>query len=355
MVSNLSIAIVGLPNAGKSTLFNALVGRQIANVANYPFCTIDPNVGVVEVPDEKLDKLAEMSESIKKINPIVEFVDIAGLIKGASKGEGLGNKFLDNIRKCDAICHVVRGFSDTNVIKTGSDPMSDFEVVCTELILKDLETIDKFIDNNKKNIDSKKEYEVALKLKTELDKGNLAINIKLDSEEEKISKQFFLLTAKPYFIVVNLDEETYKKTSIFNLQSSNDMEVVPICAKIEQELAEFSNEEKIEFLNELGIEEAGLEKVIKRAYQALGLQSFYTTGKKESRAWTIRVGAKAPEAAGVIHTDFERGFIMAEVISFDELIVLKDWKKAKEMGKIRHEGRDYLMRPDDVVEFRFNV
>jgi len=355
MISNLSIGIVGLPNAGKSTLFNALMGRQIANVANYPFCTIDPNVGVVEVPDEKLDKLAQMSESISKINPIVEFLDIAGLIKGASKGEGLGNKFLDNIRKCDAICHVVRGFADAKVIKSGSDPMSDFEVVCTELILKDLETIDRFIDNNKKNIDNKKEYEVAIKLKTELDKGSLAVNVKLDSEENKISKQFFLLTAKPYFIVVNLDEETYKKFSISNLQFTKDMEVVPICAKIEEELSEFTQEEKKIYLKDLGIEEAGLERVIKRAYQVLGLQSFYTTGKKESRAWTIRTGAKAPEAAGAIHTDFERGFIMAEVISFDELINIKDWKKAKEMGKIRHEGRDYLMRPDDVVEFRFNV
>lgn len=354
-MAGLSIGIVGLPNAGKSTLFNALLGRHVADNTNYPFCTIDPNVGVVEVPDDKLEQLSQMSKSIKTIPAAVEFTDIAGLIKGASKGEGLGNKFLDNIRKCDAICHVVRGFGDSNVINTGSDPKSDFEVVCTELILKDLETLDRFIDNNKKNTDSKKAYEVALKLKSEMDQGKLAINVDLDEEEVGLIKQFFLLTAKPYFIVINLDEDTYKQFAISNLQFTNNMELVPVCAKVEEELSEFSIDDKTEYLRGLGIEEAGLNSVIQRAYKTLGLQSFYTTGVKESRAWTVRIGAQAPEAAGVIHTDFERGFIMAEVISFGELIAIGDWKKAKDLGKIRHEGRDYKMHPDDVVEFRFNV
>lgn len=354
-MSGLSIGIVGLPNAGKSTLFNALLGKQIAESASYPFCTIDPNVGVVEVPDEKLTRLSQMSASAKTTPAIVEFVDIAGLIKGASKGEGLGNKFLDNIRKCDAICHVVRNFNDANVINSGSNPQSDFEIICTELILKDLESLDKFIDNNKKNTDNQKLYDIAVKLKNEMDRGKLAINADIGEEEKELCKQFFLLTAKPYFIVINLDEDTYKKFSIYNLQFSKDMEVVPICAKIEEELSEFAQEERKTYLKDLGIEEVGLERVIKRAYQVLGLQSFYTTGKKESRAWTIRSGAKAPEAAGVIHTDFERGFIMAEVISFDEIIAIGDWKKAKELGKIRHEGREYVMQTDDVVEFRFNV
>lgn len=355
MVSNLSIGIVGLPNAGKSTLFNALMGRHIADNTNYPFCTIEPNVGVVAVPDTKLDKLTQMSKSDQKIPAVVEFVDIAGLIEGASKGEGLGNKFLDNIRNCDAICHVVRNFVDSNVIRSGStDPQSDFEVVCTELILKDLESIEKFIDKNKKDIEEKDRFELALRLKDQLEKGVLASRIQFNNDEQKIVDEFFLLTSKPFFIVVNTDENTFQKFSNSNFQFSI-KEIVPVCAKIEEELADFGPEEKKEYLESLGIEEAGLERVIKKAYDTLGLQSFYTTGKKESRAWTIKKGYCAPQAAGVIHTDFERGFIMAETISFDEIVKIGSWQKAKEVKKIRHEARDYIMKPDDVVEFRFNV
>jgi len=355
MISKLSIGIVGLPNAGKSTLFNALMGRHIADNTNYPFCTIEPNVGLVEVPDEKLDKLCQISESQKRIAAVVEFVDIAGLIAGASKGEGLGNKFLDNIRNCDAICHVVRDFADPSVIRSGStDPQSDFEVVCTELILKDLESLDKFIDKNKMVTEEKDKIAVAIKLKENLDKGILASRIEFDQEEKEIVDEFFLLSLKPFFIVVNVDEDTYQNLTKSNLQFSN-METVPICAKIEEDLVDFNSQEKKDYLKSLGIKEAGLEKVIKRAYDSLGLQSFYTTGKKESRAWTIKKGYKAPQAAGIIHTDFERGFIMAEVISFDQIIEIGGWNKAKKLGKIRHEGSDYEMRPDDVVEFRFNV
>ena len=355
MISKLSIGIVGLPNAGKSTLFNALMGRHIADNTNYPFCTIEPNVGVVEVPDEKLDKLCQISESQKRIAAVVEFVDIAGLIAGASKGEGLGNKFLDNIRNCDAICHVVRNFTDPAVIRSGStDPQSDFEVVCTELILKDLESIDKFIDKNKMVAEEKDRLAVAVKLKENLDRGILASRIEFDKEEKELVGEFFLLSLKPFFIVVNVDEDTHQNLEKEKLRLS-DWDTVPICAKIEEDLADFDKQEKKDYLKSLGIEEAGLERVIKKAYDTLGLQSFYTTGKKESRAWTIKKSYRAPQAAGVIHTDFERGFIMAEVISFDQIIEIGSWNKAKELGKIRHEDSNYEMRPDDVVEFRFNV
>ena len=355
MISKLSIGIVGLPNAGKSTLFNALMGRHIADNTNYPFCTIEPNVGVVEVPDEKLDKLCQISESDKRIAAVVEFVDIAGLIAGASRGEGLGNKFLDNIRNCDAICHVVRDFADPAVVKSGStDPQSDFEVVCTELILKDQESIDKFIDKNKMLSGEKNRMAVAVKLKESLDKGILASRIEFDEKEKKIVDEFFLLSLKPFFIVINIDEDTYQKIEDEKLKLDQ-WDTVPICAKIEEDLADFEAEEKKDYLKSVGIKEAGLERVIKKAYDTLGLQSFYTTGKKESRAWTIKKGYRAPQAAGIIHTDFERGFIMAEVISFDQIIEIGNWNKAKELGKIRHEGSDYKMCPDDVVEFRFNV
>ena len=355
MISKLSIGIVGLPNAGKSTLFNALLGRHIADNTNYPFCTIEPNVGVVEVPDEKLDKLSKMSKSDKRIPAVVEFVDIAGLIAGASKGEGLGNKFLDNIRNVDAICHVVRDFADPNVIRSGStDPQSDFEVVCTELMLKDLESIDRFIDKNKKEIAEKDKMEVAFKIKGDLEKGILVSRMEFDDEEKEIVNDFFLLTAKPFFIIVNVDEDTYKRVENGKLKI-DDWDTVPVCAKIEEDLADFEGEEKKEYLKSMGIEEAGLERVIRKAYDTLGLQSFYTTGKKESRAWTIKKDYCAPQAAGIIHTDFENGFIMAEIISFDQVIEIGSWNKAKEKRLIRHEGRDYIMKADDVVEFRFNV
>jgi hypothetical protein len=363
---NLSIGIVGLPNVGKSTLFNALLGRQIAQASNYPFCTIDPNVGVVEVPDEKLQTLATIVKTPKIVPAIVEFVDIAGLVKGAAQGEGLGNKFLTNIRDCDAICHVVRDFKDDNVVKEGSvDPQGDFEVICAELIIKDLETIDKYIHQNQNKPEDPKKLALAQKLKIGLEQAKLAQNIDLNDDEKKLVKEFFLLTSKPYFIVLNIDEQSYQNIENWNLRSEaksasggkieNLDNVIPVCAKIEFELSTLSSDEKIEYLDSLGLKTSGLERVINKAYDVLGLQSFYTAGIKEARAWTIHKGDTAPAAAGVIHTDFERGFIMAEVVKYDDFVKHNGWEGAKAAGVLKHEPKVYIMHPDDVVEFRFNV
>lgn len=351
----LSIGIVGLPNVGKSTLFNALTKTK-AEASNYPFCTIDPNVGVVPVPDERLEPLAKAVGTTKIIPAVVEFVDIAGLVAGAAKGEGLGNKFLAHIRECDAICEVVRDFHDTNVTHVSGEinPESDKETIKTELILADLETIQKKVMALEKDVKSDAKvrplYDFAQKTYEILEKGEPARSIDGNEDEMLWLKSFQLLSAKPHIYVYNVDEQQLTND---NKQIDSDNNIY-ISAKIEAELADFSEEEKEEYLKELGIDEPGLNKLIRKAYDLLGLQSFFTAGEKEVRAWTVKKGAKAPEAAGVIHTDFEKGFIKAEVCDWKNLVELGGWHKARDAGKVRLEGRDYICQEGDVMIFKFS-
>lgn len=365
----MKLGIVGLPNVGKSTLFNSLT-RAGAQTANYPFCTIDPNVGIVPVPDERLKVLADLYKSEKITPAVVEFVDIAGLVKGASKGEGLGNQFLSHIREVDAIVHVVRCFEDPNIIHVdGSvDPLRDIETINLELTFSDLEILERRISKvakvAKNDKAQAKELDLLMRLKEHLEKGRLAKTFAAgDEEEQSLIAGYNLLTAKPVIYAANVkdtdiandgaDNEHVRKVREFAKQENS--EVFVICAQIEQEIAELEDDERKMFLEDLGLAESGLEKLIKASYRLLGLMSYLTAGPKETRAWTIRIGTKAPEAAGKIHSDFERGFIRAEVVSYEQLVECGSFNAAKEKGLVRSEGKDYVIQDGDVVLFRFNV
>ena len=363
----MKLGIVGLPNVGKSTLFNSIT-KAGAECANYPFCTIEPNVGVVPVPDERLDSLAKMYNPEKVTHAVIEFVDIAGLVKGASKGEGLGNKFLSHIRETDAICEVVRCFNDSNIVHVdGSiDPVRDIETINLELIFADIETVNKRLDKAKKNLKASKSYqeEVDLleKIKENLENGISARALSFNEDEEKLVKDMFLLTTKPILYIANISEEQIENAEndemvlkVKEYASKENAEVIPLCVKIEEELSGLDDSDKNEMLEALGLEESGLDKVIKRSYDLLGLMSFLTAGEPEVRAWTIKKGTKAPQAAGKIHSDIERGFIKAEVVSFDDLMNCGSMVTAKEKGLVRQEGKEYVMQDGDIVLFKFNV
>ncbi len=365
----MKLGIVGLPNVGKSTLFNALT-KAGAESANYPFCTIDPNVGIVPVPDPRLKVLGDLYQTKKIVNASIEFVDIAGLVKGASKGEGLGNQFLSNIREVDAIVHVVRCFEDTNVIHVdGSvDPLRDIETIQLELIFSDIEILERRISRVAKGAKMDKtlakELELLNRLKARLEDGKLAMGFETeDDEEEALFAGYNLLTAKPVIYAANVKEDDLADDGENNdfvrevreYAKNEGSEVFVVCAQIEQEIAELDDEEKQEFLEDLGIKESGLDKLIKASYSLLGLMSFLTAGEQETRAWTIKIGTKAPQAAGKIHTDFERGFICAEVVNYDNLVSCGSHSAAKEKGLVRLEGKEYVMQDGDVVLFRFNV
>ena len=363
----MKIGIVGLPNVGKSTMFNAIT-KAGAECANYPFCTIEPNVGIVPVPDERLDVLTKMYNAKKTTHAIIEFVDIAGLVKGASKGEGLGNKFLSHIREVDAICEVVRCFDDTNIVHVDGNinPIRDIETINFELIFADIETITKRIDNVKKKLKADKkcqeELDVLEKVKENLDAGKPARMIKLTNEEKEFLKEVYLLTMKPILYIANVSEEQLANVNedsnvkqVIEYANKENAMAIPLCVKIEEELASLEENDKKEMLEALGQDASGLDKVINASYDLLGLMSFLTAGQPEVRAWTIKKGTKAPEAAGKIHSDIMRGFIKAEVISYTDLVKEGSYVAAKEKGLVRSEGKDYVMQEGDIVLFRFNV
>ena len=357
--------IVGLPNVGKSTLFNALTKATIA-AENYPFCTIEPNVGVVPLPDPRLERIAEIVKPKNILPTTMQFVDIAGLVEGASKGEGLGNQFLANIRETDAIAHVVRCFEDDDVVHVSGhvDPLRDIEIIHTELALADLESVEKALDRARrmaKTGDKKVLVRIALleRVRDQLDAGGAVRALGLDEDEQNEIRDLFLLTGKPTMYIANVAEDGFESNpwldAVRGVAVEEGAEVVPVCAAIEAEIVELEEDEKGEFLADLGLDEPGLNRVVRAGYQLLGLETYFTAGPKEVRAWTIPQNVTAPRAAAVIHTDFERGFIRAEVIAYDDFIALNGEQGAKEAGKLRSEGKDYIVKDGDVVHFRFNV